>query len=161
MVHKAHTPILISELVQTARELRIDSLKMIYDRGQGHPGGTLSAAEIMTALYFHQLNIDPSRPGWDQRDRFILSKGHASTVLYVALAKRGFFPVTELATWGKLGSRLQGHPDRLKTPGVDMSAGCPWATVSVSARACVLPAGSRGSTIEPMWWPVTANARRG
>ena len=137
MAHKTHTPRLIKDLEQTARELRIDSLRMIYERGQGHPGGTLSAAEIMTALYFHQMNIDPGKPDWENRDRFILSKGHASTVLYVALAKRGFFPVDELKTWGKLGSRLQGHPDRLKTPGVDMSAGCLGHGISIGAGLCL------------------------
>ncbi len=133
MAHQAHTQKLVKDLQQTARELRIDSLRMIYERGQGHPGGTLSAAEIMTALYFHQMSIDPGKPDWENRDRFILSKGHASTVLYVALAKRGFFPVDELKTWGQLGSRLQGHPDRLKTPGVDMSAGCLGHGISIGA----------------------------
>jgi transketolase len=137
MAHRAHTDNLIRALEQTARELRIDSLRMIYDRGQGHPGGTLSAAEIMAALYFHQMNIDPHNPEWDNRDRFILSKGHASTVLYVALAKLGFFPKEELTTWGKLGSRLQGHPDRLKTPGVDMSAGCLGHGISIGAGLCL------------------------
>ena len=137
MVGNTHSPELIKELDDIARELRIESLQMIYKRGQGHPGGTLSCAEIMTALYFHQLKIDPAHPHWEERDRFILSKGHASTILYVALAKRGFFPFEELDTWGKIGSRLQGHPDYLKTPGVDMSAGCLGHGISIGAGLCL------------------------
>jgi len=132
-----HSPKLIRELEETARQLRIESLKMIHRRGQGHPGGTLSCAEIMTALYFHQMRLDPARPDWEDRDRFILSKGHASAILYVALAKRGFFPVEELETWGQIGGRIQGHPDRLKTPGVDMSAGCLGHGISIGAGLCL------------------------
>ncbi len=113
----------IAELEEIARQLRIDSLKLIYNRGAGHPGGALSAAEIIAALYFHILNIDPQNPDWDQRDRFILSKGHASAVLYSALARRGFFPFSELDHWGGLDCPHQGHPDRLKTPGVEMTSG--------------------------------------
>ena len=128
-----HSPELLEELSGIARELRIESLKMIYRRGQGHPGGTLSAAEIVTALYFHHLRIDPQRPDWEERDRFILSKGHASAILYTALARRGYFPEEELETWGNIGGRLQGHPDRLKTPGVDMSSGCLGHGISIGA----------------------------
>jgi transketolase len=91
----------------------------------------------MTALYFHQMRLDPTRPDWEDRDRFILSKGHASAILYVALAKRGFFPVEELQTWGQIGGRIQGHPDRLKTPGVDMSAGCLGHGISIGAGLCL------------------------
>jgi transketolase len=87
----------------------------------------------MAALFFHQMRIDPAKPGWEGRDRFILSKGHASAILYVALAKRGFFPMQELETWGSIGGRIQGHPDRLKTPGVDMSAGCLGHGISIAA----------------------------
>jgi transketolase len=137
MVGNIHSPELIDSLNNTARELRIESLKMIHRRGQGHPGGTLSAAEIMSALYFHHLRIDPAQPDWDNRDRFILSKGHASAILYVALAKRGYFPIGELETWGKIGGMLQGHPDRLKTPGVDMSAGCLGHGISIGAGLCL------------------------
>jgi len=96
---------------------------MIYAAGSGHPGGSLSAAEIVTALVFHHLNIDPKNPQMPQRDRFLLSKGHAAPLLYAALARRGFFPVEELKTFRQLDSRLQGHPDRLKTPGVEMTSG--------------------------------------
>ena len=133
MVDSRHSSKLIKDLTETARQLRIESLRMIYRRGQGHPGGTFSAAEMIAALYFHQMKIDPSKPDWEARDRFILSKGHASAILYAALAKRGYFPEQELETWGHLGGRLQGHPDRLKTPGVDMSAGCLGHGISIAA----------------------------
>jgi len=118
-----HSEALLSELAERARELRLDSLEMIHRRGAGHPGGSLSAAEIMAALFFHKLNIDPARPDWPERDRFILSKGHASAILYAALARRGFFPREDLLHWGEVACHLQGHPDRLKTPGVDMTSG--------------------------------------
>lgn len=118
-----HPESLILELEERARELRLESIDMIHRRGAGHPGGALSAAEIMAALFFHHLRIDPARPDWPERDRFILSKGHASTALYVSLAKRGFFPMEDLKRWGELDCHLQGHPDRLKTPGVEMTAG--------------------------------------
>jgi transketolase len=132
-----HSPQTVRELEDMARELRVQSLRMIARRGQGHPGGTLSIAEIMSCLYFHQMRIDPARPAWEERDRFILSKGHANAILYVALAKKGYFPERELETWGHLGGRLQGHPDRLKTPGVDMSAGCLGHGISIGAGLCL------------------------
>jgi transketolase len=113
----------ILELEEIARLLRIDSIKMIYKRGSGHPGGSLSAAEIISVLFFHKLKIDPSNPKWEGRDRFFLSKGHASAVLYAAMARRGFFPMEDLDQWGELDCHLQGHPDRVKTPGIEMSAG--------------------------------------
>ncbi len=118
-----HSESFIVELEEIARQLRIDTVEMIYRRGAGHPGGSLSAAEIMAALFFHQMRLDPARPDWPERDRFLLSKGHASAILYAALARRGFFPVSELEAWGEIGCCLQGHPDRLKTPGVEMSSG--------------------------------------
>jgi len=118
-----HSEKLIDELNKKARQLRLDALKMIHRRGQGHPGGSLSIAEIIAALFFHHLRIDPNNLSWPERDRFILSKGHACATLYAALARRGFFPVKELTSWGHLNSPLQGHPDRLKTPGVEMTAG--------------------------------------
>jgi transketolase len=116
-------PILIDALRQTANRLRRESLRMIYERGAGHPGGCLSAAEIMAVLYFQRMRVDPSHPQWPERDRFILSKGHASALLYSALALRGFFPEAELHRWGQADCPLQGHPDRLTTPGVDANAG--------------------------------------
>ncbi|MFC2020239.1 transketolase [Chloroflexota bacterium] len=143
MTHHAHPPELLEELEKIAGELRSEALRMIYQRGQGHPGGALSSAEIVTALYFHHLRIKPENPGWENRDRFILSKGHASAILYPALAKRGYFPVEELDTWGNIGGRIQGHPDRLKTPGIDMSAGCLGHGISIGAGLC-LAAGIKG-----------------
>lgn len=118
-----HSESLIAELIEKARLLRVEVVKMIHGVGSGHPGGSLSAADIVATLYFHQLRLDPSRPDWPERDRFILSKGHAAPLLYAVLAHRGFFPVEELATLRRLDSRLQGHPDRLRTPGVEMTAG--------------------------------------
>jgi len=106
-----------------AKKLRRHVITMTATAGSGHPGGSLSAADIITALYFHVLRCDPENPRWSDRDRFILSKGHAAPILYAALAEAGYFPVTELATLRKLDSRLQGHTDSKFTPGVEMSAG--------------------------------------
>jgi len=128
-----HPESLIMELEELALGLRIDSLGMIHRRKAGHPGGSLSAAEIMAALFFHKLRLDPKRPDWPQRDRFILSKGHASAILYAALARRGFFPVEDLKHWGELDCHLQGHPDRLKTLGVEMTSGILGHGVAIGA----------------------------
>ncbi|MCG9969282.1 transketolase [Pelotomaculum terephthalicicum JT] len=106
-----------------AKEIRKNIIKMLGEAGSGHPGGSLSAADIVTVLYYHELRLDPGRPDWPDRDRFVLSKGHAAPVLYAALAGRGFFPEAELMTLRKLDSRLQGHPDMRKVPGVEMSTG--------------------------------------
>ncbi len=124
---------LIFELQERARELRLDSIKMIYRRGAGHPGGALSAAEILAALFFQKMRLDPRQPDWPERDRFILSKGHASAILYSALARRGFFPMEDLEAWGDLDCHLQGHPDRLKTPGVEMTSGLLGHGVAIGA----------------------------
>lgn len=113
----------IAALEARAQRLRYTSLEMIHRREAGHPGGALSAADIITALYFHKMNIDPERPDDPDRDRFILSKGHASAILYAALAERGYFPPEDLEAWGGLDCHLQGHPVRQKTPGVDMTTG--------------------------------------
>jgi transketolase len=118
-----HSEALIAQLQEEARQIRLGVLDMVYRRKAGHPGGSFSAAEILAALYFHHLKIDPADPQWPERDRFLLSKGHAAAALYVALARRGFFPVDDLKQWGHLGAHLQGHPDRIKTPGVEMSSG--------------------------------------
>lgn len=128
----------IDELKRISRELKIDALKMIYRRGQGHPGGTFSAAEIITALYFHHLRPKPDDPRWEARDRFILSKGHASAILYAALARLRYFPVSEIERWGEIGCCLQGHPDMNKTPGVDMSTGCLGHGISIAAGLCLI-----------------------
>jgi transketolase len=106
-----------------ARRIRESLLQTVSGAGVGHPGGSLSAVEILTALYFSVLRIDPADPRWPERDRFILSKGHASSALYATLAERGFFPPSWLSTFGMLDSRLQVHPDLHKTPGVDASTG--------------------------------------
>jgi transketolase len=127
------TPDEITALERTAHDLRVASLQLIYRRGSGHPGGSLSAAEIMAVLYFHTLRVNPTDPAWVERDRFILGKGHASALLYAALAKRGFFPLAELERWGEVDCRHQGHPDRLKTPGVDMTSGILGHGVAVGA----------------------------
>ncbi|MBO8137697.1 MAG: transketolase [Desulfotomaculum sp.] len=113
----------LEELKEIAKVIRRDIITMLGEAGSGHPGGSLSAADIVTALYFEVMNINPEDPYWPDRDRFVLSKGHAAPVLYAALAERGCFDKDELKTLRKLGSRLQGHPDMKKLPGVDMSTG--------------------------------------
>lgn len=123
----------IEQLEQISKEMRIDSLSMIHRRQAGHPGGSLSAAEILATLYFYKLRIDPNLPDWPDRDRFILSKGHASAMLYSALARRGYFPLEDLDAWGNLDCHLQAHPDRLKTKGVDMTSGILGHGVAVGA----------------------------
>lgn len=111
------------ELETIACEIRQDIIAMVHESQSGHPGGSLSSADILTALYFKEMNIDPLNPNWEDRDRFILSKGHASPVLYATLAKKGFFPTEELLKFRKTGAMLQGHPDMKNIPGVDMSTG--------------------------------------
>ena len=114
---------LLADLEAIAVRLRRHVIKMTYFAGSGHPGGSLSAADMLAALYFLELRVDPAQPGWPDRDRFIMSKGHACPIWYAALAERGYFPVEDL--WGlrQIHSHLQGHPDMRKTPGVDMTAG--------------------------------------
>jgi transketolase len=112
-----------AELKEMAKKLRRHVITMLATAGSGHPGGSLSAADIVAALYFRILRHDPENPQWSERDRFILSKGHAAPILYAALAEAGYFSVAELATLRRLDSRLQGHTDRNLTPGVEMSAG--------------------------------------
>jgi transketolase len=118
-----HSEALIRDLSHQAQVFRINVLKMVYCAQSGHIGGAFSVAEILAALYGHHLRIDPARPDWPERDRLLFSKGHACAALYNALAYRGFFPVEELMTFRQLNSRLQGHPDRIKLPGVEMCAG--------------------------------------
>lgn len=106
-----------------ASRIRIDIIKAVHKAGSGHPGGSLSAADIVTALYFKVMNIDPANPRMEGRDKFILSKGHAGPVQYAALAERGYYDVQDMMSLRKLGSRFQGHPNRDKVPGIEMSTG--------------------------------------
>ena len=111
------------ELELTAYKIRRDILTEIYNAKSGHPGGSLAIAEVLSVLYFKEMNIDPKNPSDPDRDRFVLSKGHCAPALYAALAHRGFFPVEDLPSLRKIDSYLQGHPDMRKVPGVDMSTG--------------------------------------
>jgi len=134
---KSYDNKLIADLDAKANYLRRQSLTMIYQRQAGHPGGCLSAADIVAALYFNILRLDPQRPAWEDRDRFILSKGHASALLYSALACRGYFTESDLGHWGELACHLQGHPDRLKTPGVDMTSGILGHGIAIGLGLCL------------------------
>ena len=106
-----------------ATKIRLGVIEGVYHAKSGHPGGALSSSDILAYLYFQEMRIDPQNPKWEDRDRFVLSKGHAAPGLYAALANRGYFPVEELGTLRHIGSRLQGHPDMKGIPGVDMSTG--------------------------------------
>ena len=111
------------DLSQIALKIRKESIEMIHEAASGHPGGALSIADILTVLYFKEMNVDPKNPKKEDRDRFVLSKGHASAAYYATLAEKGYFPTEELIEFRKLTSRLQGHPDMRYIPGVDMSTG--------------------------------------
>ena len=113
----------VERLEEQAVQLRRDIVEMIHAAKVGHPGGSLSAVDMITALYFHVMRIDPQNPRWEDRDRFVLSKGHACPALYAALARRGFFDPKHLTTLRQYHSILQGHPDMNKTPGIDISSG--------------------------------------
>lgn len=112
----------LQALKEMAARLRMDVVEAVYTVQSGHPGGSLSAADIVTALYFHTMRVDPKQPNWPERDRLVLSKGHAAPVVYAALARKGFFPLEELKRLRQIDSFLQGAPS-FKTPGVDMTAG--------------------------------------
>lgn len=111
------------ELGTICNQLRIDLVELLHRIQTGHPGGSLSVCEILAALYFAKANIDPNRPDWPERDRIVLTKGHAAPMLYLTLAKRGFFPQEEMKTLRQMNSRLQGHPCAALTPGVELSTG--------------------------------------
>ena len=111
------------QLKRTANNVRLGIIEAVYNAACGHPGGSLSIADILTYLYFEEMNVDPANPSLENRDRFVLSKGHTAPALYSTLAERGFFPKEELKTLRKTHSRLQGHPDMKGVPGVDMSTG--------------------------------------
>ena len=127
------------QLQINACKIRMGIIEGVHAAGSGHPGGSLSISDVLSYLYFHEMNIDPADPKKKNRDRLILSKGHTAPGLYSALANRGYFPVEELKTLRKMGSRLQGHPDMKGTPGVDMSSGSLGQGISV-ACGCALGA---------------------
>lgn len=113
----------ISQLQEKARQLRVDIVKTLHKSQSGHTGGSLSAIDMVAALYFHAMRHNPADPAWPERDRFVLCKGHAAPALYVALAEAGYFPKEDLMTLRRLGSHLQGHPDSKQTPGVEVCTG--------------------------------------
>ena len=122
----------IQKLEAEAKTIRRHIIESLHCSGSGHPGGSLSCVEILVSLYFNHMKIDSSKPEWEERDRFVLSKGHAAPALYAALAERGYFPVAELKTLRKINSLLQGHPALRKTPGVDMTSGSLGQGISAS-----------------------------
>lgn len=128
---------LVAKLKEQAQTVRLTLLDMIYKAQSGHPGGSLSATEFMTALYFNELNIDPKNPKWEDRDRFVLSKGHVCPVLYTCLALRGYFDTEILGTLRKEGSILQGHPDMKRCPGIDISTGSLGQGISVAVGMAI------------------------
>ena len=113
----------IKELEKIAKKVRRGIIEEVYSAQSGHPGGSLSVADILTVLYFNELNIDEKNPKWEERDRLVLSKGHCSPALYSCLANRGYFDIEKLKEFRKIGKKLQGHPDMKKIPGVDMTSG--------------------------------------
>ena len=113
----------INELKKISNSIRKNIIEEVYSAASGHPGGALSIADILTVLYFNQMNINPEKPDDENRDRFVLSKGHASAALYAVLAEKGYFPKKDLKTFRKIDSYLQGHPDMKHIPGVDMTTG--------------------------------------
>jgi transketolase len=127
----------IDRLKAIAQELRIIDLQMIIEAGSGHPGGTLSAADMIAAMFFHKLRLRPEEPHWPDRDRFVLSKGHCIPIVYAAMAKLGYFDEKELMTLRDLGSRLQGHPDRTRLPGIEASTGSLGQGLSVAVGMAV------------------------
>ena len=125
------------QLEAIAHDIRVDVIESLHCAGSGHPGGSLSIAEIMSVLYFHEMNLDPANPNWEERDRFVLSKGHAAPAYYAALAERGYFSKELLKTLRQIDSPLQGPPDRKKAVGVDMSTGSLGQGISAAAgMAC-------------------------
>ena len=113
----------LAQLKELATKVRLGAVTAVHSASSGHPGGSLSIADVLTYLYFEEMNIDPKNPKWEDRDRFVLSKGHTSPALYAVLAHRGYFPVEDLETFRQIDSYLQGHPDMKGVPGVDMTTG--------------------------------------
>ena len=120
---EAERAALVDRLTDIARDLRVMDIRMISEAGSGHPGGTLSAADMISALFFHKLRLRPEEPEWPDRDRFVLSKGHCIPIVYAAMAKLGYFDEHVLMTLRRVGSPLQGHPDRTRLPGIEASTG--------------------------------------
>ncbi len=127
----------VLNLEDKAKEVRLTLLEMIHKAKSGHPGGSLSATDFMTALYFNELNVDPKNPKWEDRDRFVLSKGHVCPVLYTCLGLKGYFDKKELGTLRQEGSMLQGHPDMKRCPGVDISTGSLGQGISVAVGMAI------------------------
>ena len=121
------------QLMATACKVRMNAVRGVHAAKAGHPGGSLSAADMFTYLYFKEMKVDPANPKWEDRDRFVLSKGHTAPGLYATLALRGFFPVDDMDTLRQIGSHLQGHPNMNETPGVDMSTGSLGQGISAAA----------------------------
>ena len=134
-----------NQLAVTACKVRMGIIESTHAAKCGHPGGSMSAADLFTYLYFKEMNVDPANPKWEDRDRFVLSKGHTAPGLYAALALRGFFPVEDLLTLRKVGSYLQGHPNMNSVPGVDMSTGSLGQGIS-TACGMALAAKVKGKT---------------
>lgn len=126
-----------TELKSIAKEIRKLILKVTHNAGSGHTGGSLSAVELLVALYFRELNIDPENTKWEKRDRFVLSKGHITPAFYSVLANRGYFDISELYTFDQINSRLQGHPDMNKCPGVEISTGSLGQGLSLGIGMCL------------------------
>jgi transketolase len=136
------------EMEALARKVRATIVRIIYEAGSGHPGGSLSCVDILLTLYFSEMRHDPSNPGWPDRDRFILSKGHAAPALYTVLAEAGYMPKSELSSLRGFGSPLQGHPDASRAPGVEVSSGSLGNGLSLSAGiAAALRLDGRGSRV--------------
>lgn len=136
------------QLAKIANDMRIDIVRMVAEAGSGHPGGSLSCADILAALYFNVMKHDPADPKNEDRDRFILAKGHAAPALYAALAEAGYFPKEELATLRKLGTRLQGHPDMHLVPGVEVSTGSLGQGLSIACgMACGMKLANNDHTV--------------
>jgi transketolase len=138
----------VAKLETIAREGRVQILRMLTHAGSGHPGGSLSVIDILTDLYFNRLRLDPARPQWEDRDRFILSKGHCVPAQYFCMARSGFFPMDRLITLRKLGSPLQGHPDRVALPGIEAATGSLGQGISVAVgMALGLKLGEKGARV--------------
>jgi len=138
----------LARLGAIAREGRVHILRMLTHAGSGHPGGSLSVIDILTTLYFNRMRYDPARPRWEDRDRFVLSKGHCVPAQYFCMARAGFFPMERLVTLRKLGSPLQGHPDRVMVPGIEAATGSLGQGLSVAiGMALGLKLGGRSARV--------------